>query len=357
VVPLRKESEVLQAVPRRSLRSLSVAETHSPVVSKQQKIYDALVEGRWGSSMSAPPKESSDNTFEEYEDDDEEPRIIPETEDTVDSNGRLLEQQPMYDRLINAEVQLQLGDEMCSDKVVRRTLGPDGRTAGMYDDNPMLNSVIYDIEFPDGQTKEYAANTIAENMLTQVDCDGYSTTLMQGIIDFKKDESTAISKADKWVVTARGQRRLRMSTAGWKLLIQWKDGSETWIPLKDMKESHPVETAEFARARGIDDEVAFAYWVPYTLRKRDVIISTIKSRLKRTSHKYGIEVPTSIKHSAELDEANGNHLWKDSLSKEMHNVGIAFSVLDEGQDAPVGWSKQSGHLIFDVNMDFTRKAR
>jgi hypothetical protein len=98
-----------------------------------------------------------------------------------------------------------------------------------------------------------------------------------------------------------------------------------------MKESHPVETAEFARARGIDDEAAFAYWVPYTLRKRDVIVSAIKSRLKQTSHKYGIEVPTSVKHALELDAMNDNHLWRDALSKEMHNVGIAFSVLDAGQ--------------------------
>jgi hypothetical protein len=56
-----------------------------------------------------------------------------------------------------------------------------------------------------------------------------------------------------------------MSTVGWKLLVQWRDGSESWIQLNDMKESHPVETAEFAKARGIDDEVVFAYWVPYTL--------------------------------------------------------------------------------------------
>ena len=41
----------------------------------------------------------------------------------------------------------------------------------------------------------------------------------------------------------------------------------------------------------------------------------------------------------------------------MHNIGIAFSVLDAGQDAPVGWSKESGHIIYDVKMDFTRKAR
>jgi hypothetical protein len=154
-------------------------------------------------------KRSKDNTFEEYEDDDEEPRIIPEVKDTIDSNGRLLEKQPMYDRLINAEVVLQLGDEMCSDKVVRRSLGPGRQTAGIDDDNPMLNLVIYDIEFPFGQVREYAANMIAENILTQVDRDGYSKTLMVGIVDFKKDKATG----EKWVVTAGGQRRLHMSTA------------------------------------------------------------------------------------------------------------------------------------------------
>jgi hypothetical protein len=143
-------------------------------------------------------------------------------------------------------------------------------------------------------------------MLAQVDHEGYSTTLIQGIVDYKVDEATAVPKTDKWVVTKRGQRRLRITTSGWKLLIQWKDGSETWVPLKDMKESHPVEVAEFAKAKGIDDEAAFAYWVPYTLRKRDAIIGAVKSRAGKTSHKYGIEIPTSVKNAHELDEQNGD---------------------------------------------------
>jgi hypothetical protein len=344
-------------VPRRTLRPLNTAELHSITEAKKRQIYDALIERRWGTSMSAPPDKPKDEEFEEYQDDYEEPRIIPDIEDMVDSGGRLLNQQPMYDRIINAEVQLQNGNELTTGKVVRRALGPDGTTVGSYADNPILNSIVYEVEFPDGQTKEYAANTIAENMLSQIDSDGYSTALMQGIIDYKKDEATAIPKTDKWVVTSRGQRRLRMSTVGWKLLVQWRDGTETWIPLKDMKESHPVETAEFARARGIDDEVAFAYWVPFTLRKRDVIISAIQSRLKKTSHKYGIEVPTSIEHSIKLDERNGDIYWREALKKEMHNVGIAFQVQEEGKGAPVGWSKVTGHIIFDVKMDFTRKAR
>ena len=101
----------------------------------------------------------------------------------------------------------------------------------------------------------------------QIDSEGYSTTLIQGIVDYRKDEATAVPKSDKYVVTKHGQKRLQKSTAGWKLLVQWKDGLETWVPLKDMKESNLVEVAKFTKAKGIDDEVAFAYWVPYTLRK------------------------------------------------------------------------------------------
>ena len=66
--------------------------------------------------------------------------------------------------------------------MIHRSLGPDGPTNGSYDDNPFLNSIIYDVEFPDVTIKEYNANLIAENMLTQVDSDGFPKTMMQSII-------------------------------------------------------------------------------------------------------------------------------------------------------------------------------
>ena len=40
----------------------------------------------------------------------------------------------------------------------------------------------------------------------------------------------------------------------------------------------------------------------------------------------------------------------------MTNVGIAFTILDDGIKPPPGRRKASGHLVFDVKMDFTRKA-
>ena len=88
-----------------------------------------------------------------------------------------------------------------------------------------------------------------------------------------------------------------------------------------------------------------------------MIIAKVKARIRKTTHKYGIELPTSVEHAYKIDRENGNTFWRDALSKEMTNVGIAFEVLDEGAKPPVGWSKVTGHLVWDVKMDFTRKAR
>ena len=102
---------------------------------------------------------------------------------------------------------------------------------------------------------------------------------------------------------------------------------ESWIPLKDLKISNPIETAEFAKARGIDDESAFSWWVPYTLRKRDVILSSVKGRIRKTTHKYGVELPRDVQHAMEIDRKNGNSFWRDALALELKNVSDAFEVL------------------------------
>ena len=345
-----------RVVPRRSLRPLKVDEIHSPVEIKKREVFDELIKRRWGTPMT-PPNTQQPKAFEKYEDHEQKEQPTLEVEDIVDSTGKLINQQPAYDQIINAEVQLQLGEEMVNGKVIQRTIGPDGKVTGTYDNNPFLNSIIYDVEFPDGQVKEYAANIIAENMLTQVDSDGMSTTLMEAIVDHRRDDEKALQHHDKYVQTKNGRRHLRKTTKGWELLIKWKDKSESWIKLADMKESHPVEVAEYARARGIDKEPAFEWWVPHTLKKRQVILSALKKRIRKTTHKYGIEIPTSVEHAFELDRKNGNNLWKEALEMEMYNIGVAFEILEDGKTAPAGYTKVSGHLIWSVKMDFTRKAR
>ena len=81
------------------------------------------------------------------------------------------------------------------------------------------------------------------------------------------------------------------------------------------------------------------------------------SRVRKCSHKYGIEIPTSITHAKLIDQKNGNHFWTDAILKEIKNFSIAFTILDLGKKALPGWTKASGHLVFDVKIDFTRKSR
>ena len=229
---------------------------------------------------------------------------------------------------------IQNGDEMAMGKVARGSLDADGRTTGTYHDNHFLHTITYNVEFADGQVNEYSANIIAENMLTQVDSDRYSLSLMDSIIDHQRDPSQAILIEDKYISTKSGQKQLRKTTKGWKQLIKWKDKSKAWTNLVDMKEAHPVETAEYARARRISSEPEFAWWVPYTLRKLEVIPAVVKNQIRKTTHKYGIKIRRDVEHAHEIDSRNGNTMWRDALKKEMYNVGVAFEILDEGAHAP-----------------------
>ena len=69
------------------------------------------------------PRDDTESVFDEYEDDDEDKRVVPDVEDTVDATGKLLNQRPAYDRIINTEVALQLEEEVTTGKVTRRALG------------------------------------------------------------------------------------------------------------------------------------------------------------------------------------------------------------------------------------------
>ena len=74
----------------------------------------------------------------------------------------------------------------------------------------------------------------------------------------------------------------------------------------------------------------------------------MNKRISRVTHKYGVELPTSIDEARRLDLKNGNTLWMDAINKEMENLKVAFDILEDGANPPVGYNKASGHLVFDV---------
>ena len=100
-------------------------------------------------------RKAKEENFEIYEDDNENGHHIPDIEDSVNSSRHLLNQLLAYSHLLNAEVQLQLDNEIAMGKVVCWALCPEGIVVRKYDDNSILNSMTYEVEFINGQVREY----------------------------------------------------------------------------------------------------------------------------------------------------------------------------------------------------------
>jgi hypothetical protein len=265
-------------------------------------------------------------------------------------------QQSFTDILINAEVLLQADGSAAIAKVMQRCVDDEGRVVSNYNENPLLNAMMYECEFGDGTTKDYAANTIVTNEYMESDADGHSSLLLYHIIDHK-GSGDATPMKDKYYVTATGTRCIRQTTKGWKLLVQWHNSSRQWIDLKILKEPNSVQVAEYATSCDIADHPACAWWVPYVLRKRDMIVSAVNLRVCKCSHNNGIEVSGSIKEALDFERKNGYTFLGRCPYQEMGNVCVAFEILGPNDKPPIGWYKASGDIVFDVKMDFTCKAR
>ena len=137
----------------------------------------------------------------------------------------------------------------------------------------------------DGHEKELQHNLLATNMFTQADSEGRQFLLLDEILDFRKLD-LAVEKKDGYVKGHNGNRHKKITTKGYELLTSWKDGSTDWVPLKDMKASNPLETAEFAVARQIHEEPAFAWWVSDVLKTRNSIIEKVKTRFWKQELKF-----------------------------------------------------------------------
>lgn len=138
--------------------------------------------------------------------------------------------------------------------------------------NPIVDTRAYGIEYKDCTTEVLSANIIAECILSQVE-EGHKQLLFQEIIDYQSNQD-AIKLND---VKASNKAKCK-TTKGWDLCLQWKCGQSSWVDLKDIKNGFPVQRANHAVRKGINEQPAFAWWVPYVLRKSKRIMSKMKSK-------------------------------------------------------------------------------
>ena len=110
--------------------------------------------------------------------------------------------------------------------------------------------MIYQVKFAQGKVKELTNNIIAEPMYVQCDADGNEYLLLDVIVDHHKNNRTISLTEQQTSIWGRPVNH--KTSAGLQMCYQWKDSSTSWEKLSELKEFHPVQTAEFAVAHGID---------------------------------------------------------------------------------------------------------
>ena len=251
---------------------------------------------------------------------------------------------------------LPRGGEIQRGSIKQRATDHDGKPMGVRSSNPILDTRQYEVEFLDGSTEIYNANILAENIYSQVDEEGRQMQLLDEIIDHRSD-GTALNHSNGYYMDRGGNQRPKMTTKGWELEVHWKDGSMGWVKLKDLKESFPVQVAQYAKENNLISIPAFKWWVHKVLRKKERILAKVKSRYWAKTHKFGVRLPKTIKQALRFDSEDGTDHWRQAIEREMKSVKVAFQFIDDDMQ-PVGHKKIRLHWIFDVKMvTLQRKAR
>lgn len=270
------------------------------------------------------------------------------------------------DKYLNVELILKAGtNNERQGWVIKHAKGSDGKSIGHAHKNPMFDTREYEVEFTNGMREKYQANVIAKNMFAQVDSEGHQYQILDEIVDHRSD-TTIIPISEGMIQNANRTKKPKITMRGWQHLVRFKDGSLSWVKLKDIKELNPVEVVEYAVANRIAEEPAYKWWVLQVLWRRNCIILKVKGWYWHTTHKFGIHLPHSAEEALRLDEESGTNHWRHAINKEMSKVKVALEAREDVTPeqawsgkvlSMVRFQEIGCHLIFDVKMDFTRKAR
>jgi hypothetical protein len=105
-------------------------------------------------------------------------------------------------------------------RVTKRLRDKDGLPIGNMNNNPILDTRMYEMEYPDRRKASFPANAIAENMFAQAGDEGSQHILL---LEERLDHGTnrtEVKQQDAFLTTRNGDQRQRKTTKGWKIIIQ-----------------------------------------------------------------------------------------------------------------------------------------
>ena len=285
ILTMKATEEVRTSIIPLTQQDLNNDEVTLKVKEFDKKVIDKLKER---AETLPTDQEAAMPTYKHCNDDDttEEDTSSPD----VDTIGHEL-----YDRYISARVMLPSGDSMTKATVIGQKRDTQGPLICNTHPNPILDAGLYEVRFNDGKTAAYSTNIIAENIYEQVEVDneGQNWAMMDEIVDHCKTND--VIRHEEQHFKKNGKKCAKWTTKEWFLCIKWKDGSTNWERVSELKESHPLETAEYAEANLLLQEPAFSWLVPQALRQKCRMVKVLKTRYHRMKEKLAIELPKNIK--------------------------------------------------------------
>eukprot|EP00536_Pseudo-nitzschia_multiseries_P018501 jgi/Psemu1/55916/gm1.55916_g len=198
-----------------------------------------------------------------------------------------------YDEYLGNEVIIERNDEKRRCIVKDRVRDLQNQPIGVRNENSILDTPLYKLQLPDGTIEGYTANIVAKSLYSSIDDDGRMFTLLDKLIDHEQDD-TALSDEEATAIAKNG------------ISQQLEDGSESWCKLSDVKESFPVQLAEYAVNNKLEKLPAFRWWVHKILQRKERILKAAKSaKYWLKSHKYGVELPYLITQAIANDKKTG----------------------------------------------------
>ena len=126
----------------------------------------------------------------------------------------------------------------------------------------MLDTIVYEFLYLDRHKASISANTIFENIFSQVDEEGNRFVLFEDLVNHRVDVTDTMQQ-DSFIILNNAGMRQRETNIGWNVIIQWKDGSTPLEIKKDVKECYTIQITNYYHKIRISQEPAFAWWVPH----------------------------------------------------------------------------------------------
>jgi hypothetical protein len=136
-------------------------------------------------------------------------------------------------------------------------------------------------------------------------------------------------------VTRHKIRQLDPNDIHIKVKAVWGDGEESWVRADALRIQDPYPLVVYAVKHRLTQDEHWQWTADY-IQDDDRLGSMVhayKSKINGTQFMFGVEIPRNTKRALELDKANGNNLWRESIDKELEMINQfkTFWHLDKGE--------------------------